>query len=111
MAYLFGNIVNYSFGLLGVIIIAGIMVQLIYRYFSKEKQEIATVIKKQSYDKQVYRKNEASFVKKEYVVTFQCGNKQRHFEVSELSYCNYKVNQKGMLKFKGSRLIDFKERS
>ncbi len=111
MAYLFGNIVNYSFGLLGVIIIAGIMVRLMYCYFSKEKQEIATVIKKQSYDKQVYRKHESPFLKKEYVITFQCGDKKRHFTVSEFSYGNYKINQKGVLRYQGSRLIDFQERS
>lgn len=111
MAYLFGSIVNCAFGLLGIIIIAGIIIRLMYRYFSKEKQEAAIVVKKQSYDKQIYRKKEASFVKKEYFVTFQCGNKKRHFEVSEFSYDNYKVNQKGVLRYQGSRLIDFMGRS
>ena len=40
-------------------------------------------------------------------ITFLCGNKKRYFNVSELSYRNYKVKQKGTLKYKGSQIIDF----
>ena len=108
MENLFANIVNSVFGLLEIIIVVGIIARLIYSYFSKERKESAVVINKQSFDKQVYRKNEATLVKKEYVITFQCGNKKRHFNVSELSYNNYTVYQKGILRYKGSRLIDFK---
>ena len=108
MASLFGNLVNGIFGLLGIIIVIGIIARLCSNYFSKEKEVRATVVNKQSYDKQIYSKSQASYTKKEYVITFQCGNKKRHFDVSELSYGNYRINQKGILRYKGSRLIDFK---
>ncbi len=108
MENLFGTIVNYVFGGMGILIAFGILIRLAYSFFSKEKQEKAVVINKQSFDKQVYRKNQASFVRKEYVITFQCGKKKRHFSVSELSYGTYRMHEKGTLRYKGNRLIDFK---
>lgn len=103
----FGNIVNFIFALIGAIIVIGIIIRVIINLFSKEKSIKAIVVDKQSYDKQIYRKNQASFTQKEYVITFLCGNKKKYFSVSELSYRNYKVNQKGTLKYKGNQIIDF----
>ena len=108
MADLFGNIVNFAFILIGIVVIIGVIARICSNHFLKEKEVKAMVINKQSYDKQVYRKSQAPFTKKEYVITFQCGNKKRHFYVSELSYGNYRINQKGILRYKGSQLIDFK---
>lgn len=102
-----GNILNYIFGIIEIIIISGIIIRLIHNNFSKEKEEKAVVINKQCFDRQIYRKNQVPFVKKECIVTFQCKKKKRHFDVSELSYDNYKVGQKGALKYKGNHLIDF----
>jgi len=103
----FGNIVNLIFVLIGAIIVIGIIVKLIVNLFSKEKIIEATVIDKQSYSKQINRKNQAPFIRKEYVITFLCGNKKKYFNVSELSYRNYRVNQKGTLKYKGNQITDF----
>lgn len=101
------GLMNYVFVILELVIIIGIVVKILHNYISKEKREEVVVINKQSFDKTIYRKNQAPFVKKSYVITFQCKNKKRHFNVSELSYNNYRINQKGTLKYKGSRLIDF----
>ena len=103
----FGNMVNFIFALIGAIIVVGIIIKIITNIFSKEKSIEATVIDKQSYDKQVYRKSQAPFMRKEYVITFLCGNKKKYFNVSELSYKNYRVNQKGILKYKGNQIISF----
>ena len=103
----FGNIVNFIFALIGAIIVIGIIIRVIINLFSKEKSIKAIVVDKQSYDKQIYRKSQAPFTVKEYVITFLCGNKKKYFSVSELSYRNYKVNQKGTLKYKGNQIIDF----
>lgn len=108
MADLFGNIINFLFVLIGIAIMVGVIARICSNYFSKEKEVKATVVNKQSYDKQIYRKSQAPFTKKEYVITFQCGNKKRHFYLSESSYENYRVNQKGILRYKGNRLIDFR---
>ena len=102
------GLINYVFVILELVIIVGIITKLLHNYFSKEKREEAVVVNKQSFDKTIYRKSQAPFVKKSYVITFQCKNKKRHFDVSELSYNNYRINQKGTLKYKGSHLIDFK---
>ena len=104
----FGNIVNFIFVLMGVIIVVGIIIRVIINIFSKEKSIIAKVVDKQSYDKQIYRKSQALFMRKEYVITFLCGNKKKYFTVSELSYRNYRINQKGTLKYKGNQIVDFK---
>jgi len=104
----FGNIVNLIFALIGAIIVFGISIKVIINIFSKEKSIKAIVVDKQSYDKQIYRKSHAPFTVKEYVITFRCGNKKKYFNVSELSYKNYRVNQKGTLNYKGSRIVDFK---
>lgn len=108
MGNIFGNIVNFIFALIGAIIVIGIIIKLTINLFSKEKSIKAIVVDKQSYDEQIYRKSQAPFEKKKYVITFQCGNKHRYFDVSELSYNGYRVNQKGILRYKGSQLIDFK---
>ena len=103
----FGNIVNFTFVLVGAIIVVGISINIIKNIFSKEKTIRATVVDKQCYDKQIYRKNQDTFTRKEYIITFLCGDKKKYFNVSELSYKNYRVNQKGMLKYKGTKIIDF----
>jgi len=103
----FGNIVNLIFALIGAIIVIGIIIRVIINLFSKEKSIKAIVVDKQSYDKQIYRKSQAPHTRKEYVITFLCGNKKKYFNVSELSYRNYKVNQKGTLKYKGNQIVDF----
>ncbi len=43
-----------------------------------------------------------------YVVVFKTKDKKLSFNVSEFSYNNYQINEKGTLKYKGSRLISFK---
>ena len=103
----FGNIVNLIFALIGAIIVIRIIIRVMMNLFSKEKSIKAIVVDKQSYNKQIYRKSQAPFVGKEYVITFLCGNKKKYFNVSELSYRNYQVNQKGTLKYKGNQIIDF----
>lgn len=101
---LFGSIVNYIFFLLAIIIAVALLVR---NCFLKEKTEKAVVVDKQRYDRQIFSKNQALSVKAEYIVSFRNGNKTRHFKVSEISYNNYEINQKGTLKYKGKHLIDF----
>jgi len=103
-----GNIINYVFLLIGIIIVMGIFSRILINSFSKEKSTNAVLVDKQYYEKRIYSKSQAPYTKKEYVLTFLCGNKKKYFNVSELSYKNYRVNQKGILKYKGNQIIDFK---
>lgn len=43
-----------------------------------------------------------------YAVVFSAGGKKLSFYVSEFSYGGYRVGEKGMLTYKGNRIIDFK---
>lgn len=105
-----GNIINFIFALMGIAILTAIFLRVIINTYSKEKSIEAEVIDKNSYNKEIIRKNESSVKKKEYIITFLCKNKKKYFNVSELSYKNYKLKQKGILRYKGNKLIDFKER-
>ncbi len=42
-----------------------------------------------------------------YYVVFAVGNKKRSFSVSELSYGGYQLHERGTLKYKGCKLVDF----
>ena len=42
-----------------------------------------------------------------YVVTFEIDGKKKGFYVSEFSYGGYRVNEKGTLKYRGDKIIDF----
>ena len=43
-----------------------------------------------------------------YVVVFSVDGKKKSFYVSQFSYNGYRVNEKGTLKYKGDKLIEFK---
>ena len=43
-----------------------------------------------------------------YVIVFSVGGKKKSFYVSQFSYNGYRINEKGTLKYKGDKLIDFK---
>ena len=42
-----------------------------------------------------------------YTVVFETKDKKLLFYVSEFSYSNYKINDKGTLKYKGTKIISF----
>ncbi len=42
-----------------------------------------------------------------YVIVFEAEGKKRSFYVSEFSYGGYRLHEKGTLKYKGDRILDF----
>lgn len=46
--------------------------------------------------------------RKKYVVIFSVDGRKKSFYVSDFSYAGYRVGEKGTLKYKGDRLIEFK---
>ena len=42
-----------------------------------------------------------------YIVVFATKHEKLSFDVSEISYNNYKIKEKGTLKYKGTKLISF----
>ncbi len=110
MGQVIGYIVNYGFVLFVAVIAVIVAVRLIITAFSKQKCEKAVVINKFTGEGIAKSKYNMAFPQKTYTVVFRCGNKTRAFNVSEFSYNGYKINEKGILKYKGNRLIDFSSR-
>ena len=80
---------------------------MIIRFFSNRRAPEKEV-KAEVCDK--YRKNTVSKypgTSPAYVVVFNTSGGKLSFRVSEYSYNNYNINDKGMLKYKGDRIIDF----
>lgn len=107
MASAFGNVINFIFSLMGILIILLIVLRIIVFAFSKEKTVFATIINKQCYDKQIYKKAQAPFSKRIYTMTFLCKNKKMYFDVSEQTYLYYQINQSGELYYKGNKFLNF----
>lgn len=76
-------------------------------FFSKTKEGEAVVVRKECYEKQTVSKHPISSSQTVYEVIFLCENRELLFQVSEVSYPHYRVGQKGTLKWKGKRLLDF----
>ncbi len=49
-----------------------------------------------------------TFKRERYIVVFSTSEKKLSFSVSEFSYGNYNINDKGILKYKGYQIISFK---
>ncbi len=59
------------------------------------------------YKPDMVSKYHGTFKQERYIVIFETKHKKLSFDVSEFSYCNYKINQKGTLKYKGTKIISF----
>jgi len=60
------------------------------------------------YKPEMVSKYPGIFKQERYIVVFETKDKKLSFTVSDFSYGNYKVGEKGTLKYKGSKLISFK---
>jgi hypothetical protein len=78
---------------------------LVYKY-GKTKTVRAEVVSTYRIERTSYK---GSGTKVECGVVFKTGSgKKMSFRVSELSYCHYRKGEKGTLKYKAGRLIDFR---
>lgn len=92
-----------------VLLWGGILLRLVRNHLSKTIEVPATVVDKQSYTKSVLFRGQAPTEKQVYLVTFLAKGKKQAFEVSKISFDGYAVNQKGILKYQGTRLLDFED--
>lgn len=107
MGNLFGMVVNIIFSLIAIIILFGIVTKLFYDRFSREKCVRAIVIDKNNFTERAASFHRPPYTREKYVVTFDCGGKRKSFYVSELSYKTYRNGEEGILRYIGSKLIDF----
>lgn len=84
----------------------GIICQVLRNKYAKVKTVKAQVVDKFKADK--FSKIYGSAARRpQYFVVFLIDGKKKSFRISEFSYGGYRLNERGTLKYKGDRLIDF----
>lgn len=93
-----------------IVLVSGLWIAVLTRVLSNkfacEKTVKAEVIDK--YISGTPTVFHGAFKREKYVVVFLAEGKKYAFCVSQFSYNEYRINEKGTLKFKGNRLISFK---
>lgn len=107
MTSFFGSSVNIIFSALFIVIWTGICIKVFSSAYSKEKSVPASIVSKNLYRPPVYRKSQAPFEKCEYVITFLIGGTKKDFKTDKVSFDGYDIGQKGILTYKGSKIINF----
>lgn len=91
-------------GLFGVVICASV-IKLVKNVVLPAKSVKAVVVDKHSYS--TAAPHSPSGTDTSYIVVFLVNGKRKRFFVSPFTYDGYRVGEKGILKYKGSRLISF----
>ena len=101
------NIVIISLFLgVGVLAVVSLLVKAVKNRCAPIKTVKAVVIDKNKVEN--FSKYSGTGKSEKYVIVFSIGGKKKSFYVSQFSYNSYRVNEKGTLKYKGDKLIDFK---
>lgn len=100
----------YLSNIIFVIILSAVCWGPLISIFIKNKYSPVKTVKAVVVDK--YKTHSVSriqgtFKRDAYIVVFLAGNKRLSFRVSEFSFQNYRIKEKGTLKYKGYRIIDF----
>ena len=80
--------------------------KIVVNKYATVKTVKAKVIDK--YKPDMVSKYHGTFKQERHTVVFETKDKKLSFDVSEFSYDNYKINEKGTLKYKGTKIISFK---
>ena len=89
-----------------VFVFGKIIYQLVRNKYARVKTVKAQIVDKFKADKftRIYGSPARA---PQYFVVFQIGSKRKSFRVAEFSYGGYKIGERGTLKYKGDKLIDF----
>ena len=79
--------------------------KIIINKYAPVKTVNAKVVDK--YKSDMCSKYPGAFKEERYIVVFATNSKKLLFVVSGFSYDNYKINKKGTLKYKGTKIISF----
>lgn len=90
---------------IGALTVISILVRSIKNRYAPVKTVEAVVIDKNKIE--TFSKYSGSSKSEKYVIVFSVDGKKRSFYVSKFSYDGYRINEKGTLKYKGDRLIEF----
>ena len=91
---------------IGALAMGSIIVRTIKNRYAPIKTVHAVVIEKNKVE--TFSKYSGNGKSEKYVIVFSIDGKKKSFYVSQFSYNGYRVNEKGMLKYKGDKLIKFK---
>lgn len=101
------NIVIISLFLgVGVLAVVSLLVKAVKNRCAPIKTVKAVVIDKNKVE--YFSKYSGTGKSEKYVIVFSVNGKKKSFYVSQFSYNGYRINEKGTLKYKGDKLIDFK---
>ena len=101
------NIVIISLFLgVGVLAVVSHLVKAVKNRCAQIKTVKAVVVDKNKVE--TFSKYSGNGKSEKYVIVFSVGGKKKSFYVSQFSYNGYRINEKGTLKYKGDKLIDFK---
>ena len=84
---------------------------LIIKRFIGNKYAPVKSVKAEVFDKyktSAVSRMHGTFKREHYIVVFSTSDKKLSFCVSEFSYGNYNIKDKGTLKYKGDQIISFK---
>ena len=91
---------------LGIWVAVRLTVKVIRNRYAPAKSVKAAVVDKQKLE--TFSKYAGNGKQVKYAVIFSVNGKKKAFYVSEFSYGGYRIGEKGTLKYKGDRLIDFR---
>lgn len=91
---------------IGALAMGSIIARTIKNRYAPIKVVEAVIIDKNKIES--FSKYSGNGEAEKYVIVFSVNGKKKSFYVSQFSYNGYKVNEKGILKYKGNKLISFK---
>jgi len=91
---------------IGALAVVSLLVKSVKNRYAPVKTAKAVVIDKNKVE--TFSKYSGTGKCEKYVIVFSVDGKKKSFYVSQFSYNGYRVNEKGILKYKGDKLIEFK---
>lgn len=91
---------------IGALAMISIIVRTIKNRYTSVKTVKAVVTDKHIVE--TFSKYSGTGKREKYVVVFSVDGEKKSFYVSQFSYNGYRFNEKGTLKYKGDKLIEFK---
>lgn len=91
---------------IGALAMVSILVRLIKNRYAPIKTVKAVIVDKNKVE--TFSKYSGNGKSEKYVIVFSVDGKKKSFYVSQFSYNGYRLNEKGTLKYKGDKLIEFK---
>ena len=90
----------------GALAMGSILIRALKNCTAPIKTVNAVVIDKNTIE--TFSKYSGNGKTEKYVIVFSVNGKKKSFYVSQFSYNGYRINEKGTLKYKGDKLIEFK---